>query len=408
MAALTTVTVTSRSPATPLFGGQGSSATPIQVVNLDPDNTLYVGNTSNLAVGQPGVFPLEPLGSMSFDGSVTVYAITAAGLTVLAGVVPGGSNYSAGSLSISGPVTATISGPVDAVITGTTDVSVTNANIDVFGVGGFIAPGQVGNVFNSVASAVPPATTVQIANFLNVSTFASIVLSARNLSNSSVAAGAAVCAILTVQWLDSASNVVAVDVVSILLSPGNWQATWEMPVKGAAMALSVGQVGTVGTITIPAGNIYVDGAYRVVPNTRALQCLGGTAPTLTGCTVMLQGAPVYSIIGWVASIAYSWAGAIVNTVFPLPQWVGAVTGFYQDITTALARNATIVDLTYAVQGGVVSGSGYTGGIIVNIPGAIDTNPVPLTINLPPTQCALIIDSPAAAGEFFLSLVGVGN
>jgi hypothetical protein len=406
MPTLTSVNVTSA--PTLIFGGKGSQASPIQVVNLDTVNSVWFSYASNPTVNQPGAFPLGPLASMAFDGTVSVWAVTQPELTVSVGVVPGGSNYSAGSLTISGPVTATISGPVDAVITGTTDVSVTNANIDVFGVGGFIAPGQVGNVFNSVATAVPPATTVQIANFLNVSTYSSIVLSARNLSNSSVAAGAAVCAILTVQWLDSASNVVAVDIVSILLSPGNWQATWEMPVKGAAMALNVGQVGTVGTITIPAGNIYVDGAYRVVPNTRALQCLGGTAPTLTGCTVVLQGAPVYSIIGWVASIVYSWAAAVTNVVFPLPQWVGQVTGFYQDVTTALARNATIVDLTYAVQGGVVSGSGYAGGIIVNIPGSIDANPVPLTINLPPTQCAVILDTPAAAGEFFLSLVGVGN
>jgi hypothetical protein len=404
---LTTVTVTSRSPATQLFGGKGGNATPIQVVNLDPNNTLYVGNTSNLAIGQPGVFPLEPLGSMSFDGSVSVYAVTAAGLTALAGLVPGGSNYSPGSLAISGPVTATISGPVDAVITGTTDVQVQNANIDVFGVGGFIAPGQVGNIFNSVAATVPPSTTVQIANFLDVSTYASVVLSARNLTTSSTAAGAAICAILTVQWLDTASNVVAVDIVSVLLSP-TWQATWELPVKGAAMALSVGQVGTVGTITIPANNIYVDGAYRIVPNVRALQCLGGVAPTIPGCTVMLQGAPVYSIIGWVALISFAWAAALTTVVFPLPQWVGSVTGYYQVITTAMARNMTIVDLTYAVQGGVVSGAGYANGIILSIPGSIDANPVPLTINLPPTQCAVLCSTPAAAGSFILTLIGVGN
>jgi cytoskeletal protein CcmA (bactofilin family) len=408
MPTLTTVNVTSAS--TLIFGGQGSTATPIQVVNLDTENTVWFSYLSNPQANQPGSFPLGPLASMSFTGTVSVWGVSESGETIVVGVIPGGSNYSPGSLTISGPVTATISGPVTVEgtvdIAGTTDVQIQNANIDVVGAGGFINPGQIGNLVTSGPLTVGANSSIDVATDVNVENYTSLTFLAGNMTNSSTAAGAAVCAVLEITWTNSAGVAVATDTLSTALG-GDAGATWEVPIKSSFFSIICINPGTVGTITLPSACIYVDGSYRTLPNIRVVSCTLAT-PTLTGCVVVAQSKPVGDINTWIASLAYSWTGANTNVVILLPQWAGQVTGFYQVITTALAKNATIVDLSYAVQGQVVSGSGYTFGIIQNIPSAIDTNPVDVSFNLPPTQCALILSTPAATGEFFLSLAGVGN
>jgi hypothetical protein len=113
------------------------------------------------------------------------------------------------------------------------------------------------------------------------------------------------------------------------------------------------------------------------------------------------------VTSWVANINYVSTGAIANLVIPLPQWAGEVSGFYQVVTTALVKNATIVDLSYAVQNQVLSGGGYPFGVIQSYPPGIDAAAVPVTFNLPPTQCAVILDVPAT-GTTAISLIGVGN
>src|ERR1700690_1216627 len=91
MPTLTTVNVTSKS--TLIFGGQGSAATPIQLINQDANNTVYLAYASNPAIGQPGVMPLGPGASLAFDGSISVWGVTPAELTAAVAVIPGGSNY---------------------------------------------------------------------------------------------------------------------------------------------------------------------------------------------------------------------------------------------------------------------------------------------------------------------------
>jgi hypothetical protein len=113
-----------------IYGSQGGNATPITVINLDTQNTVYVGNISNVLPGTPGAFPLAPLASISFDGSVSIYAVTLAA-TIVIGVVPGGNSFSPGSLNISGPVTATIAGPV--TVNGSVNANITNASLAVTG-----------------------------------------------------------------------------------------------------------------------------------------------------------------------------------------------------------------------------------------------------------------------------------
>jgi hypothetical protein len=423
MPTLTTVNVT---PAiTLVFGGKGSAASPVQVVNLDTENTVYLSYASNPNVGQAGVFPVMPLGSMAFDGTVSVWGVTPAGQTAEIGVVPGGSNYSPGSLAITGPVTATITGPVEVEgsisisgtptvelasgttvdVTGTADVNVQNATLDIIGQGGFVTPGQINSVFANSAPVTATAGSDGVLGTFNVSTYSSIIASLGPASNSSTAAGAAVCVQYDFTWFDINSVEVGNDTFSCVMGSS---VVYEIPARGFLLQILMVNAGTNGTITANAMALVIDGSYRTINSERVVSVSVSAPPVITGATVEMQGKPVYGIASWVASIQFTWSGAVASVVFPLPQWVGQAQGFYQDITTALARNATIVDLSYAQQGNVISGSAYADGIILNIPGSIDANPVPFTVILPPTQCALILDTPATAGEFSMTLVGVGN
>jgi hypothetical protein len=406
---------------------EGSTA---MIFNTSETVTLWIGNNPALTSGYQNAVPIAPLGYLvvTAEGS-PIYGVVATNVQINVAVIPGGIAFFTpqlnatitGPVTIAGTVNAEIvgtptvdisSGNVDATITGPVDISsgtvtFTNSVINTVGAGGYTTGGQIGNLVTSATANISPSNTVIVASGVNVETYTSVTLTAESISNSSVAAGAAVCAIIRVNWLNVNNVAIATDFVSVLCSGGS-ECTWEIPVKGAAFSVSVSNIGTTGTISLAAGSVYIDGSYRVIPNIRVVGTSILTQPTLTGCVVVAQGFPTTDISQWIASIAYSWSGTNTNVVFILPQWSGEVTGFYQVITTALAKNATIVDLSYAVQGQVLSGSGYAFGLVQNIPSAIDTNPVQTSFNLPPTQCALILATPAAAGEFFLSLVGVGN
>jgi hypothetical protein len=417
----------------PTYSGT-PNAGPVTFYNQDPTNTIDIGTNSTITVNGDNAIPLPPGASVTLPGTVTRYAVAPPGTAPLS-VIPDGASFSSstnitttGSVTVTGGTvavsgvggTVAVAGTVAIAGTPTVDVATVSGNVnigtvagsvDVVGQGGFINPGQIANAFrNGTTINVTAGSSNVISGTISVANFASIIFTQNSIVNSSVAAGAAVCALWEFLWLDVNGSVIGTDAVSCLIGS---TATWEIPCRGASFQLSLNNVGTVGTLTINVGQVLVDGSYRVIPNIRVVGSALNLVPTITGSTVVVQGAPVNNpsfanINQWIASIVFNYAAANASVVFPFPQWAGQVTGYYQVNTTALVKNAIIVDLSYALQNNVVAGAAYPYGIIYSIPGAIDANPVPFTLNLPPTQCALILDVAAAGGSFDLSLIGVGN
>lgn len=155
-----------------IFGNQGSATSPIQLVNTDTANSVWLGTSSTVAADSTSAVELGPLASMSFDGSTTVYGVTS-GPKVMVAVVPGGTAYSPGSLTISGPTTVDIAGPVEVEgsvgITGTPDVGISGTvTVDV--------PNAV-----TVSSITNPVTTnATITNTVNTAVTNTV---ATNVSN---------------------------------------------------------------------------------------------------------------------------------------------------------------------------------------------------------------------------------
>jgi hypothetical protein len=361
MPTLTTVNVTAKSPPTLIIGAQGGTVASIQIVNLDTVNTVYIGNTSNLIIGQPGVFPLGPLASTSFDGTQPVYGKTL-GPTISVGLIPGGSNYSPGSLAIAGNVNATVSGNVNIANTPTVNLSGGTTidvagNVDVIGAGGYISPGQLGTLFSASGNTVAAGITSSISGgAVNVSTYASIVLSNLSVSNNSVAAGAAVCAIFNLIWSDISNNVIATDVVSVIAGS---VVIWEIPIKGAQLNVQLQNCGTVGTLTI--STVLCEGSYRVIPNTRTANNNNavGTAPVVTGCTLINQAKPDGFVNSWVCSVTEAFPAVVATFVTIMSPWAGEAAGWFWITPTTLSAPWTIVDLTYMVQGQAIGTNTYT-------------------------------------------------
>jgi hypothetical protein len=252
MPILTTVLVTPS--ITLLYGAKGSNSGPLQVVNLSNSVTLYLATTANPSPSQAGTFPLAPLASLAFDGSVAIYGVTDGSGNVIAGIVPGGEGFSPGSLAISGPVTATISGPVTVngnvgivgtpsvnvantpnvnvantasvniantpavtvasgsvavtSVSGTIDVSgstvdITTGNVNATGVGGFILPGSVASLYSNVTNqAIAPGASLTLISLTDVSNYNSydMVLSVNDGSQAVLNHAHAYKA--TLQWFD--------------------------------------------------------------------------------------------------------------------------------------------------------------------------------------------------------------
>lgn len=393
----------------------GVDADQVLIINLDLENTVNLGSSStNL------IFPLGPLASVTLTAPVYAAAATE---PLLVGIAPGGTSYSPGSLTITGPVTAEITGPVTVEgtidignsptvdlaagatvdISGIADVNVQNANIDVIGAGGFITPGQLAPVNNNATPFTSGAshTTIVSGSPYNVANYSSIVFAQGTMSINSTAANAATCAMWTFTWQDSAGTTVGIDTVSCII--GN-VATWEIPVRGSQLTVGLVNNGSTGVITCPAGACIIDGSYRVIPAIRAVNSSLSIVPVITGATVFTQLAPVYSVNGWLAAINNAWSsGALV--VCPLPIWVGQVTGQYQVVTSALAHVGTIIDLTYGLQGQVVAGTGYSDGLLANYSGAVNPT-MNVSFYAPPTQLAFVYQGTATPGSVQLSLTGL--
>lgn len=398
-----------------LYGAQGSNTAPVQVRNTDSANQVWVGDVSNVSTDGSNSIPLDPGDSVSFDGSISIYAVTAAGIQVIVALIPGGMSFAPGQVDISGPVTAEISGPVtvegNVGITGTPNVNIQSqsasldvsaATVDINGVGGFVLPGQLALLEKNVANVVANAGITTTLGPFSVSNYSSVMFSANQVTPSSTAAGAAVCAIWQLLWSDGAGTLVGIDTFSVIVGAA---CTINVPVKGASVQLALTNNGTVGTLTYFAGSVVLWGDYRQPQKNQVVEYnAGGVAPTITGFTVLVPTSPV-GISSWIASLNESTAAASTQFLLPLSLWAGSVIGWYQQTGQALAHDATIVDLTYATQGNINPGTGYNFGILQNLPNTVQTAPVNISVNAPPTQLAFLFETGASVGSTFLYLTG---
>lgn len=262
---LTTVNVTAR--ATLIYGSQGSNGSPLTVINKDTTNIVWVGNVQNIMPGQPNSIPLNPGDSQSFDGSISVYGVTA-GPSIVVAVVPGGNSYSPGSLFITGNVTADITGPVTV-----------SGPLDVIGQGGFVLGGAVAPVFQSSGSVnIAANSSIQPFNGVDVSNYNSYDLAMAAVDTSQATLGHALTFNVRLDWFDDL--ITGIPVFSEVWNP------WVMgqtpthpsqgivgsgPMHGQYMSMTISNAASF-VVALPYVNVF--GSPRPIPLSDWRQSLG--------------------------------------------------------------------------------------------------------------------------------------
>lgn len=420
-------TVTVGTAVTQVYGvtstaPQGS----VQLINLDTETTVTVGYEATIFPGGTGI-PLGPLASQSFDGSQPLYAVASQPVTVA--VVPGGSSYSPGSLTITGPVTADISGPVEVEgsidignvptvelasgstvdISGTADVNVQNATLDIVGSGGFVLPGQVSTLgqytFNIPAGSSESTIGLNGGNTYDITPYQSIDFSVTitgQTANSAV--GAAYCVIVEIIFTDS-TNTIVVGQQTFGLPVANGNPVWKfsVPCLGPRMFAQLQNIGTTATIDINALLIY--GSYR---NISKFQWNDDNIPVMNSdanVQWISANSPAGVISRWVSSGQYQPVGTSLPTAVLLPPTFGPVNGYFQVNNTAFTNDPVVIDLATQIRGSIVAGTGNP-GTLMNIPASIPTpNPPTLfTQNFPVCVPAIILKSSSTSSTLQFTAV----
>jgi len=273
-------TVTVGTGVTQVYGVTSSPpAAAVQIINLDTANTVTVGYVVSISPGGTGI-PLGPLASQTFDGSQPLYAVAEQTLTLA--IAPGGSNYSPGSLTISGPVTAEITGPVEVEgavsISGTPTVGVSGTvTVDV--------PDAVtvSSIENTVSTEVTNTVDTNITNTadVNVTNTTDIPVTVSNT--------VAVDATITNSPSVTVSNTVDTSVsnnVSVQNAAGG-----SLTVAGSVDIGNTPAVTVSGTPTVEVTSGTVD-----IGNTPAVTVSSGTVDIGSG-SVSISGTPAVTLSG---------------------------------------------------------------------------------------------------------------
>jgi hypothetical protein len=427
-APLSTVSVTAQ--RTLIFGGQGSSPTPMTLVNQSATATVWVGTDTTIMAGSGPVIALAPGDSASFDGSVTVYGITLPNTTAPVAVIPGGSAFTPGSLFISGPVTATISGPVTVegtvdigTITGSIDIASVTGTVNVDGVAGVFPPGAYASLISDASGhslgssggrPVPYTTPI-----VDVQAYQSFSLIIQAYCASQATAGAPLVMPVQIFWYaDSAGDyLLEVDTVWCWIPNSAAQAAINPllgggPCKGAYAALSF--YTTALSATIDVALISMTGNGRSISTARFRQC-APVANINSGITLLSSVNPTNGLASVEPGYSVGGDGIVANETdnvnvaasstywLPLPLFNGPVYVRFQT-STALA-NDFVLCTAAGLQNGQVQPGSASQGCIWNPASAMGTD---YTTDLYLGNCPLylVIRSTVTAPTFSLQIQGV--
>lgn len=387
-----------------LYGAQGGTVTPFQVRNTDVAHTLWVGNVSNVSTDGSNSIPLLPGDTASFDGSISVYGITATGIQVIAAIIPGGTSFSPGSVDITGPVTATISGPVS--ITG--PVTIGNS---------FILPGAIGTLQQDAsAHAITPGTAFTYP-IVNVQNYAAVNIDITLQSSNQATVGAALAAPVTLLWYDDAlaNNLVFAETVWGYVWNGSGlsgpQLRGVSPCHGQYLVIMVENPGTASNVS--SEFLVVDGTYRTpvtsswrqFPIASQLTCTGATVTSLdfppSAIAVALLGFHPDLYLGGLHAVSL----ATGVKLFPMPLYSGPVVITYGIGANVLIAAPTIVNLALATSGNLVAGNSQPGLVWIGANAANVTTSPYTVLNFPRAPCALVLDPNASGSVVIYSAIG---
>lgn len=422
----------------------GSGTGSVTLINLSDTDTAYVATTPTVHITD---IPVGPLATMTFDGTQWWYGSAVSGPLVQVAVLTGTTGYGAGSLTISGPVTAEITGPVEVEgsveISGTPTVAIDGTvevagSVDISGtptvaISGTVAvDAEITNSSIDITTAAPinvSAATVDVSPLatstvletqagvtigaganvtysMDVAPYNSISGSLVAYNTSQATAGAALTGYIQFVWYDTDGNILDLDAYyfwildSSTTSPPTGMFTFNIPCKGVTCDVQIANNGSAGTVTLKT--LDISGSNRSFPQNLVNQYMNtNTVASSAGITTVAAEDNVYAGI-----ISYLTADALTDDEYvfiPLPMLAGPVSiyfGFDEDTT-----NDTVLCAAQNLEyGNITTGTGNL-GVMWNIntttvptPGVFTT-----TLYLPAAPCYLVMRNSATPGYITLTI-----
>jgi len=405
-----TIEVKPNATATQLvWSGDG----PVLLVNTDTTNSVWAGDSNSLSVGDINRSVQIPAGtSIGVDGESDLFAISSTPVEI--DVISGGISYAPSAFEIVGTPTVTISGTPTVAISGTPSVSISGTpvisvtgNVDVIGNGGFILPGQVVNLFTNVTliSAGPSSTDALVTN-TSCAPYGSLDIGINNLTQSSVANGAAFAANFLVTWFDGSGTITGITNFGAMAGPAAnpMSTTISLPCLGTSFTIQIVNIGTVGNLQIPTGKFTVNGSFRQRTKIYYWNNVGNNnlaGSTIGGYVFGINQAGSIGSSNWVCQVNDP-SETGTTLAYPFMGHCGDVKGWFRVATNPLNKEAYILDLGLAKYGdGVTTGNN---GTIYEL-GTATVTTLNLNISLPASPCCLIAQSGVAAAAVTFSLVG---
>ena len=360
MPSLNSLTVTSN--RTLVYGAQGSGGSQVQFINLSTSNTIYLGYDATLTAGQSSSnIPLGPNASITLDGLISVYALTASGTAQLA-VVPGGVAYS--------PST----GINNLVSLGTLN-----------GAAAFtLATGSV------VAS---------LASMIDVSAYNTITISVYGYSANMPVGGATATIPLNITWSDDLTSGIPVLqdeidfwVANNALPPANFAgvAYITMPVRGKYLSVTTDNPGTASAITLQFFNMF--GSPNITPR---VYCKQIPPPSLA-----FVGAPprvgnyVSTLSGILGSCTFN-ASPTTNYFCPMGLFTGQG-NMYSLTQAAFTNDVSLFTLIPGAGTTTLPASNPANVIDDDLDSADDTDDVDAPVALPKCPTIIVLINSTAA------------
>ena len=353
------ITIGSQFPGTQVVFGNMLVPQSVLLVNKDPANTIYLTNNSAYLSGDTTkVTPLPAQSSVVFDGSQDVYAFTLAGFPAILATFPSGVSYST-----------------------------------AVGIQPLTTLGSVGG--SAAALNILPGVAFTPIKLVDVSGFASYDLNAYAFAQSPGSVNAALVAEIQIQWFDDmitgipvfeedwwiwVGRAAPIAGVNTLAGSG--------PMHGRYMTINVINIATAGfNMTLQYINVF--GSNRVVPDSDWRQNGQAVNPQSNTITVQAGGGTSFDNV----LCNNNNEPLTANQLIFIPCGLYAGPAYYRfQATTAALHDATLVNMTNQVSGGLGAGTS-TNGVLVNF--SNDTAEHEGYLYLPRAPTAFIIQGDAA-------------
>jgi hypothetical protein len=354
-----TIIVNSNYPTIPVVT---ASFPPIGVLlyNDDPTNTIYLAQTNAMEAGDiNNTTPLPPGSSVTFDGTLDVFASTLPGLTAALLLFPSGSSY-----FTSTPIT-----PIQ----------------------------QEGSASGSPAAVLGPGVSVPIVTLVSVSQFASYDMNLYGYALSPGSAAAPLTMLIQLYWFDDLISGIPV-----------FEEDWEIWLGRTAPSAGINTLSACGpmhgkymsvNVDIPSGAasnailqyINLFGSNRTVPYSDWRQNSGVVNPQTQNFTI-IQGASL-TFEDILASVSNDSLAASTNYWLPLGLYSGPIYYRFDPSSALTSPGAMIINASGLVSGDIVATASCPG--ILKTIGATAAESTG-TLLLPRGPCALVFNSTTTA------------